>query len=245
MFDLSFLLEDGYVRLLVNGVLTTLKLFAVSGLLAIVVGIGLATLRALPLKATKAFVIAVVEYHRNVPMLVQILVWYFGVPQLLPAGLRDWINAGNSEFLFAAIALACNYGAFISEDLRSGLRAIPYTQAEAAWSVGLTYLQAFRFVVLPQGMRVALPALLNQTLRLFKDSSLAMAIGVHELLYRTREIDNLTFRTFDVFLVATLLYLAGTLALMALSDRYATPRTARPARTEKAARAAQAAGGGV
>jgi polar amino acid transport system permease protein len=227
MFDLSFLLEDGYLRLLVNGVLTTLKLFVVSGLLAIVFGLALATLRALPIKACKAFVIAVVEYHRNVPMLVQILVWYFGVPQLLPAGLHDWVNAGNTEFFFASIALACNYGAFISEDLRSGLRAIPHTQAEAAWSVGLTYFQGLRFVILPQGVRVALPALLNQALRLFKDSSLAMAIGVHELLYRTREIDNLTFRTFDVFLVATLLYLAGTLALMALSDRYTTLRTAR------------------
>jgi polar amino acid transport system permease protein len=201
-------------------------LFVVSGLLAIVVGVVLTTLRALPVKLFKGFVIVVVEYHRNVPVLVQILVWYFGVPQLLPEGLRDWINAGNTEFVFATIALALNAGAFISEDLRSGLRAIPHTQQEAAWSIGLTYLQSFRYVVLPQGIRVATPALLNQALLLFKNSSLAMAIGVHELLYRTRQIDNLTFRTFDVFLVATLLYLVGTLALMALSEHVAKRRTA-------------------
>ncbi|HWV04187.1 MULTISPECIES: amino acid ABC transporter permease [Ralstonia] len=225
MFDLSFLLEDGYLRLLRDGILTTLRLFVVSGLLAIAVGISLATLRALPVRVFKAFVIVVVEYHRNVPMLVQILVWYFGVPQLLPESLKVWINAGNTEFFFAAIALALNSGAFISEDLRSGLRAIPHTQQEAAWSIGLTHLQALRYVILPQGIRVALPALLNQALLLFKNSSLAMAIGVHELLYRTRQIDNLTFRTFDVFLVATLLYLLGTLALMSLSDRVAKRRT--------------------
>ena len=225
MFDLSFLLEDGYLRLFRDGILTTLRLFVVSGLLAIVVGVSLATLRALPVRVFKAFVIVVVEYHRNVPMLVQILVWYFGVPQLLPESLKVWINAGNTEFFFAAIALALNSGAFISEDLRSGLRAIPHTQQEAAWSIGLTHLQALRYVILPQGIRVALPALLNQALLLFKNSSLAMAIGVHELLYRTRQIDNLTFRTFDVFLIATLLYLLGTLALMSLSDRVAKRRT--------------------
>ena len=225
MFDLSFLLEDGYLRLLRDGILTTLRLFVVSGLLAIAVGVSLATLRALPVRVFKAFVIVVVEYHRNVPMLVQILVWYFGVPQLLPESLKVWINAGNTEFFFAAIALALNSGAFISEDLRSGLRAIPHTQQEAAWSIGLTHLQALRYVILPQGIRVALPALLNQALLLFKNSSLAMAIGVHELLYRTRQIDNLTFRTFDVFLIATLLYLLGTLALMALSDHVAKRRT--------------------
>jgi polar amino acid transport system permease protein len=225
MFDLSFLLEDGYLRLLRDGILTTLRLFVVSGLLAIAVGVSLATLRALPVRVFKAFVIVVVEYHRNVPMLVQILVWYFGVPQLLPESLKVWINAGNTEFFFAAIALALNSGAFISEDLRSGMRAIPHTQQEAAWSIGLTHLQALRYVILPQGIRVALPALLNQALLLFKNSSLAMAIGVHELLYRTRQIDNLTFRTFDVFLIATLLYLLGTLALMSLSDRVAKRRT--------------------
>lgn len=226
MFDLSFLLDDGYLKLLRDGVLTTLRLFVVSGLMAIVVGIVLTTLRALPVKLFKGFVIVIVEYHRNVPVLVQILVWYFGVPQLLPAGMRDWINAGNTEFFFASVALALNAGAFISEDLRSGLRAIPHTQQEAAWSIGLTYLQSFRYVILPQGIRVALPALLNQALLLFKNSSLAMAIGVHELLYRTRQIDNLTFRTFDVFLVATILYLSGTLALMALSEHFAKRRAA-------------------
>lgn len=225
MFDLSFILDDGYIGLFRNGVLTTLKLFVVSGVLAIIVGIALATLRALPLRITRAFVIVIVEYHRNVPVLVQILVWYFGMPQLLPEPIKVWINAGNTEFIFAVIALSLNSGAFISEDLRSGLRAIPNTQQEAAWSIGLTYLQSFRYVILPQGIRIATPALLNQALLLFKNSSLAMAIGVHELLYRTRQIDNLTFRTFDVFLVATLLYLAGTLALMALSDRFASRQT--------------------
>ncbi|MDE1006046.1 MAG: amino acid ABC transporter permease [Paraburkholderia fungorum] len=226
MFDFSFLLDDGYLTLLRNGVLTTVRLFVVSGLMASVIGIVLATLRALPIRFCKALVVVIVEYHRNVPVLVQILVWYFGVPQILPEPLKLWINAGNTEFFLAAVALSLNSGAFVSEDIRSGLRAIPYTQQEAAWSIGLTYLQSLRYVILPQGIRAALPALLNQALLLFKNSSLAMAIGVHELLYRTKQIDNLTFRTFDIFLVATVLYLIGTLALMALSEHFVKRRTA-------------------
>jgi polar amino acid transport system permease protein len=152
MFDLSFLLHDGYIGLFRDGLLTTLRLFVVSGVLALAIGVAIATLRALPARLCKAFVVLVVEYHRNVPVLVQILVWYFGVPQLLPEGIKAWVNAGNSEFIFAAVALAMNSGAFISEDLRSGLRAIPRTQEEAAWSIGLTYLQGFRYVILPQGI---------------------------------------------------------------------------------------------
>ena len=220
MFDLSFLLDDGYLRLFRDGVLTTLRLFAVSGAMALVIGIVLATLRALPWRACRGLVIVIVEYHRNVPVLVQILIWYFGMPQLLPESIKLWVNSGNTEFIFASIALAMNAGAFISEDLRSGLRTIPRTQEEAAWSIGLTYLQGFRYVILPQGIRVAMPALLNQTLLLFKNSSLAMAIGVHELLYRTKQVDNATFRTFDVFLVATVLYLIGTLSLMWLAEYF-------------------------
>ncbi|MFT4063721.1 amino acid ABC transporter permease [Paraburkholderia sp.] len=226
MFDFSFLLGDGYLTLLRNGVLTTMRLFVVSGLMASVIGIVLATLRALPIRLCKALVVVIVEYHRNVPVLVQILVWYFGVPQILPESLKLWINAGNTEFFLAAVALSLNSGAFVSEDIRSGLRAIPHTQQEAAWSIGLTYLQSLRYVILPQGIRAALPALLNQALLLFKNSSLAMAIGVHELLYRTKQIDNLTFRTFDIFLVATVLYLIGTLALMALSEHFVKRRAA-------------------
>jgi polar amino acid transport system permease protein len=220
MFDLSFLLHDGYLGLFRDGVLTTLSLFVVSGVMAMLIGVLLATLRALPWRACSGLVIVIVEYHRNVPMLVQMLVWYFGVPQVLPESLKLWVNSGDTEFIFATIALALNSGAFISEDIRSGLRAIPRTQGEAAWSIGLTYLQSFRYVILPQGMRVAIPALLNQTLLLFKNTSLAMAIGVHELLYRAKQIDNATFRTFDVFLVANVLYLAGTLSLMLLSDHF-------------------------
>lgn len=225
MFDLSFLAEDGYLGLLRDGVLTTLQLFAVSALLALATGVILVIMRASGIRALKLLVAGFVEYHRNVPILVQILIWYFGVPQALPEPLRIMVNSGNTEFIFAVIALAMNSAAFISEDLRSGLRAIPRTQEEAACSIGLNFLQRYRYVILPQAIRIAIPSLLNQTLILFKNSSLAMAIGVHELLFRTKQIDNATFRTFDIFLVATVLYLIGTISLMLMADHFSKHNT--------------------
>src|SRR5690606_19310845 len=103
---------------------------------------------------------------------------------------------------------------FISEELRSGLRAIPVTQMEAARAAGLGYVGAMRWVILPQAWRLALPAIIGQTLFLFKMTSLAAAIGAGELTYQARHIEHLTFRIFETFTVVTLLYLAGTFLLM-------------------------------
>ena len=106
-------------------------------------------------------------------------------------------------------------GAYISEDLRSGIRAIPKTQYEAVRSIGFGYLGAMRWVILPQAFRTVVPPLINQTLLLFKNTSLAMAIGVGELTYRTREVDSYTFKTFEAFAVATILYLSISFVIMA------------------------------
>ena len=103
-----------------------------------------------PFRPCEWFVMLYVEYHRNVPLLVQIFVWYFGILQLLPRGVRVWVNAHNSEFLLATVALGLAAGAYISEDLRSGIRAIPKTQYEAVRSIGFGYLGAMRWVILPQ-----------------------------------------------------------------------------------------------
>jgi polar amino acid transport system permease protein len=166
------------------------------------------------------FIIAYVEYHRNVPVLVQLFVWYFGVPQLLPAPMRAWINAQNSEFLFALIALVLNAAAYMSEDLRSGIRSIPKEQLEAARALGLTYLDAMRFVLLPQAVRIAIPPTINQSLALFKTTSLAMAIGVAELTYAARQIENETYKTFEAFALASMGYLAISWVIMGVGAHY-------------------------
>ncbi|WP_144640315.1 amino acid ABC transporter permease [Bordetella genomosp. 13] len=217
--DISFLLHGQYGTLLLDGLRTTLLLFVLAWLLGMAVALAIVLLRAIPFKPLDAAMSLFVEYHRNVPTVVQIMVWYFGMPQVLPAGLKAYVNSGNTEILFAVVALSLNVSAYLSEDLRSGLKAIPSAQVEAGRSIGLGFLQAMRYVILPQALRIAVPPLVNRSLILFKDTSLAMVIGVTELTYQAKNIDNLTFRTFDVFAVTTLIYLLCSLVIMLAGSR--------------------------
>ncbi|MEI2418341.1 amino acid ABC transporter permease [Orrella sp. JC864] len=215
-FDWSFLASGDTAGKLVSGLLTTLRLFGAAWLGGFLAALVIVGLRAIPFAPLGAFMRVFVEYHRNVPTVVQIMVWYFGMPQLLPDAWRAWINQGQSEFFFAAVALSLNVSAYFSEDIRSGLRAIPVTQVEAARSIGLSAFSAMRYVTLPQALRIGVPPLLNRSLILFKDTSLAMVIGVAELTYQVKAIENLTFRSFEVFAIATMTYLLLSLTIMGL-----------------------------
>lgn len=218
VFDLGSVLSGKYLDWFLIGIVTTLALTAVAWCLAMAMGIVLTLVRMIPFPPLGWFVALYVEYHRNVPLLVQIFVWYFGVPSLLPRPARQWINAHHGEFLLAAIALGLAAAAYVAEDIRSGIRSIPKAQYESARSIGFGYLGAMGYVVLPQALRIAVPPLINQTLLLFKNTSLAMAIGVGELTYRTREVESYTFKTFEAFAVATAIYLAISFAIMAIGS---------------------------
>jgi polar amino acid transport system permease protein len=196
------------------GVQYTALLTLTSLVLAVALGTVLATLRAIGNPLIERIVAGYVAYHQNVPMLAQLFLWYFGVPTLLPDSAQGWINAHGGEFIFASIAIGLCMAAYYSEDIRSGLRAVSAGQHEAARSLGLSFAKSMRYVILPQGFRIAMPPFINHTVVLFKNTSLAMAIGVAELTYTVRDIENQTFRTFEIYLVGTAIYLAISLGLM-------------------------------
>lgn len=212
--DFSVLLRGDNPQLIAKGVATMLELSIAAWLLAAALGTLLALVRMAPSRIAQRFVAAYVEYHQNVPMLVQLFLWYFGIPSLLPADWQQWINRHGSEFFFAFLAIALAMAAYVSEGLRGGIRSIPPSQLEAARALGLSYLQSFQLVVLPQAVRIALPAFVNHTVLLFKNTSLAMAVGVAELTYVTREIESQSFRTVEVYLFATFVYLGISLLIM-------------------------------
>lgn len=217
--DIAFLFQGQYGALLLSGLQTTLGVFALAWVFGMTLALIIVLLRAIPFKPLDAVMSLFVEYHRNVPTVVQIMVWYFGMPQILPPDLKAYINGGNTEMLFAVVALSLNVSAYMSEDLRSGLKAIPGAQIEAARAIGLSFLQSMRYVILPQALRIAVPPLVNRSLILFKDTSLTMVIGVTELTYQAKNIDNLTFRTFDTLTVTTLFYLTCSLIIMLVGSR--------------------------
>ena len=196
------------------GLRLTFVVTATAWVVAFGLGTLLATVRSLPSKVADRAVAAYVAYHRNVPLLVQVLYWYFGVVTLLPDGLQRWMSDHGGGIYAGVLALGLCMAAYVSEDLRSGIRTVAKGQVEAARAMGLTFTQTMVHVVLPQALRAALPALVNNTLLLFKNSSLLMAVGVAELTYATRQIEGQTFRTFEVFSVATVLYLTISLVIM-------------------------------
>lgn len=212
--DFSVLLRPEYLNMILDSIVTMLELTLLAWLLAMGVGIALAVVRMTNSRVAQGFVAVYVEFHQNVPMLVQIFLWYFGVATLLPASSQQWLNVHHSEFIFGIIAVGLAMGAYMSEDLRGGIRSIPKSQIEAARALGLSYLQASRLVILPQAIRVAMPTLISHTVLLFKNTSLAMAIGVAELTYATREIESQSFRTVEIYLFATAAYLFISLLIM-------------------------------
>ncbi|WP_281664585.1 amino acid ABC transporter permease [Paraburkholderia fungorum] len=196
------------------GMQYTVLLTLTSWVLAVALGTVLAMLRAIGNPFIERIVAGYVAYHQNVPMLAQLFLWYFGFPTLLPDSAQGWINAHGGEFIFASIAIGLCMAAYYSEDIRSGLRAVSSGQLEAARSLGLSFPKSMRYVILPQGFRIAMPPFINHTVVLFKNTSLAMAIGVAELTYTVRDIENQTFQTFEIYLVGTVIYLAISLGLM-------------------------------
>jgi len=209
---MSFLTEYGIV--LLQGLAITLALSISSWLLSFAVGLFLTLVRMTKIRAIEWAVLAFVEYQRNVPPLVHIFLWYFGVSSILPESLQELVNEYHGEFIFAVIAIGLYYGAYFAEDIRSGLRSIPKGQQEAARAIGLSYAGAMRRVILPQALRVSIPPLLSNTVMLVKTTSLAMVIGVMELTYATKDVASSTFRIFETYAISTALYVVVALTLL-------------------------------
>ena len=212
-FDWSIITSGTYHDWLVAGVIVTLKLSVISIALSFVAGLVIAVMRMGRNRPLRWFALAYLEFFRNTPLLVQIFFWYFGSYQVLPVVVNDWLNEVGFEFAAAVIALTIYTSAFIAEDIRSGVLSIPKEQMEAARSAGFSYLQSMRYVILPQAVRITIPPLINQFLNLAKNSSLAMTIGVMELTYQARQVESYTFKGFEAFTAATVVYVVISLAI--------------------------------
>jgi His/Glu/Gln/Arg/opine family amino acid ABC transporter permease subunit len=212
---------------LLQGLLTTLELSALAWILAVALGIlsgALRTVHFLPLRWAATFY---VEFFRNVPLLVWMFFWYFGVPPLLPRGVQDWIFNHGAEFWAGMFALGVYHGARMSEVIRSGIQSIPRTQFEASMAMGLTTFQAYRLIILPVALRLIVPPATSESLNLLKNSSVALTISVAELTFQTRQIETYTAKAIEALTAGTLIYLALCLSIATVmakvERRYAIP----------------------
>ena len=219
-FDWSIVTSGKYFDWLVSGLKVTLELSSISIVLAFILGLFIAIMRMSEIKAVRLIATAYLEFFRNTPLLVQIFFWYFGSYKILPTVVNDWLNSTNFEFAAAVIALTIYTSAFIAEDIRSGVLSIPKEQMEAARSAGFSFLRSMQHIILPQAIRITVPPLVNQFLNLAKNSSLAMTIGVAELTYQARQVESYSFKGFEAFTAATLVYLVISTSITSLVHVY-------------------------
>ena len=218
----------GIITLLSSGIYLTLYVTFFAYGLALIVGLlaGLMRVSHNPILYTLGTLY--VEVIRGIPLLVQILYFFYVIaPALADRVPEPFDQLFRSEVNMGIIALAIGYGAYLAETYRAGIEAIPRGQMEAARSLSMSYIEAMRYVILPQAIRIILPPLGNDFVAMLKDSALTSAISVKELTLWTRQRSANTFRPLEHWTIAAFLYLTMTIGL-SLVVRYIERKFAIP-----------------
>lgn len=219
-----------YLYYLVVGLGWTIATALAAWVIALAIGSVVGTLRTTPMPWVVRLGNAYVEIFRNVPLIVQMFLWFFVVPELLPKGLGDWVKQMPppwGSYVPAVLCLGIYTSVRIAEQVRSGINSLPRGQRMAGTALGLTLAQSYRYVVLPQAFRIVLPPLTSESMNIIKNSSVALTIGLLELTGRARAMQEFSFKVFEAFAAATVIYLLTNLvvvfAMRALEKKVRVP----------------------
>jgi len=229
-----------YLGWLASGTMWTLLVSIFAWVIAFTLGSILGVLRTTPLRIPRAIATAYVEVFRNVPLLVQMFLWYFVMPEVVPDSLGNYLKQDLPnlvdlpfaqfsmwEFTAAVICLGMYTASRVAEQVRAGIQSLPRGQTNAGLAMGFTLPQVYKFVLLPMAYRLIIPPMTSEFLTIFKNSSTALTIGVIELTAQSRQISEYTFKTFEAFTAATLIYIVITLTVI-YSMRWLEGRLAVP-----------------
>lgn len=231
--------SDGrmYLVWLMSGLGWTLSLAFFGWWLAFAIGVLVGIGRTVENKGIAFLARLYVEVFRNIPVLVQMFLWYFVIPELLPTAAGNWVKQLPppwGAFFPALICLSLYTAARVAEQVRAGLEALPAGQREAAAALGLTERKTYWLVLVPQALRLIVPSLTSEVMGIYKNTSVALAIGLLELTAQARQISEETFQTFAAFGAATIIYLLLALAAYQLmswiDEKVKIPGTATPVR---------------
>ena len=190
-----------------------------AGIIAFLLGSALGVMRTTPNKWAVRLGNAYVEFFRNIPLLVQLFLWFFVLPELLPNALGTAIKQMAppwASFVPAVIGLGLFTAARVSEQVRAGIQALSRGQGQAGTAIGLTLSQSYRFVLLPMAYRIIMPPLTSETMNLIKNTSVALTIGLVELTAAARSMQEFTFQVFEAFTAATVIYIIVNLIVVNL-----------------------------
>src|SRR5947207_7535250 len=206
-----------YLHYLIVGLGWTLVTALAAWVIALVIGSIVGTLRT----TTNPWVVRLGNGHvaifRNVPLIVQMFLWFFVFPEFLPKDLGDAIKRMPtpwSSYLPAVMCLGIFTSVRVAEQVRAGIQSLPRGQRMAGTAMGLTQAQTYRHVILPQAFRIILPPLTSEFMNVIKNSSVALTIGLLELTGRARAMQEFSFQVFEAFAAATVIYLITNLVVV-------------------------------
>jgi glutamate/aspartate transport system permease protein len=204
-----------YLDTLVAGLGWTLATALAAWIIALVLGMVVGVIRTTPLPWLRRLGDAWVEVFRNIPLLVQMFLWFFVVPELLPVSVGTWLKQlPRSAFYTAVICLGLYTSARVAEQVRAGIQSLNRGQGMAGVALGLTLPQTYRFVLLPMALRIVMPPLTSEFLNVIKNSAVALTIGLVELTASARSIQEFSFQVFEAFTAATLIYMVLNLLVV-------------------------------
>jgi glutamate/aspartate transport system permease protein len=206
-----------YLQYLIVGLGWTLATALVAWVVALTIGAVVGTLRTTPIKWVVRLGNLYVEIFRNVPLIVQMFLWFFVVPELLPVALGDWIKQMAPPwgmYLPAVLCLGMFTSVRVAEQVRAGINSLPRGQRLAGIATGLSQAQTYRYVILPQAFRIILPPLTSEFMNIIKNSSVALTIGLLELTGRAKAMQEFSFRVFEAYSAATVIYLLTNLVVV-------------------------------
>jgi glutamate/aspartate transport system permease protein len=204
-----------YLDMLLAGLWLTIKTSLLAWIIALISGSIVGVMRTLPSKPANWFGFAYVEFFRNMPLLVQLFLWFFVLPELLPRNAGLWLKQlPNAPFWTAAVGIGFFMSARVAVQLQAGIGSLPRGQKQAATALGLTTVQTYRYVLLPMAFRIILPPLTSEFINTLKNTSVAITIGLLELTGQARSMEEFSFQVFEAFTAATVLYLLINLVIV-------------------------------
>ena len=217
-WDWGILFRDPYIGWIIAGLGWTITLSLCAWIIAFSLGSVFGIMRTSTSKSLRLIGSVYVELFRNVPLLVQLFLWFFVFPELLPDDASRWVKRDMPfpAFSTAVLALGLYTASRVCEQVRSGIDAVGIGQRNAGRAIGLTEAQVYTNILLPNAYRIIVPPLTSEFLTTFKNSSLALTIGVVELTAITRQIEEYTFQGFEAFTAATVIYSVMTLVVVAI-----------------------------
>jgi glutamate/aspartate transport system permease protein len=217
-----------YLQTLLMGTGWTMLTAAFAFIIALTFGSLIGVMRTMPSGFAARIGDVYVELFRNIPLLVQMFLWYFVLPEVVPHAFGTWLKQlPNASFYTAVVALGLYMSARIAEQVRAGVLSLPRGQRQAGLALGLTLPQTYAYVLLPMTYRIIMPPLTSELLNTIKNSAVALTIGLMELTARARAMQEFSFQVFEAFTAATVIYIAinivVTFAMRLVERRIAVP----------------------